>query len=348
MKKPPRGPRAFAAALLLSLMLSFSYAGASQLSDQNRFRASVRISGGAGFSLNGGGDLELERQAIVDYFADVAQLSGYSVSTNWKKMGVVPDFEVDFVFNLSDKFQLGVGSGYIRTTSKGDYGYDYEESGTVSWGTYTFTDSTAYNRNYVVSAIPIRLTAFYTLPLKNLNFYVYAGSAFYLASLKHTYTMDESFYYEDFSSQYLDEKYEVTAGADGTETSKANALGFHGGLGLEMKLGRMFGLGLEVFGRYASFGKWNGDLNETDTTRTRSYLEGLGWYDDQTQTDDYVESGSIWYYKYLDSDFGKKYSYMQTFTSEPAGDNVSDVRRAKINLNTIGIRLTLKFYFNLN
>jgi hypothetical protein len=338
----------FGAALAVPAALSAQVPGRAN-SEYDKYRASVRISAGAGFSLNGGGDVELERLGIVDYFSDIATLDGYTVSRNWKKMSLVPDVEVDFIFSLTPSFQLGIGTGYLRANPKGDYGYDYEENGTVSWGTYTYTDSITYNRNYVLTAIPIRLTFFYTKPVSNkLDFYAYAGAAYYLGNLKHTYSMDESFFYEDFSTVYLDEKYEVTANAQGTETSKCNTFGFHGGLGLEMKLGQSFSLGLEVFGRFANFTKWDGSLDETDTTRTRAYLEGSGWYSDTTDDQAYNETGSLWYYKYLDSDFGKKYAYMQTFSDQPAGDSISDVRRAQLNLNAFGIRLTLKIYFNVS
>ena len=343
-------PRLLSIALLLSagLALAFPGAAAAQLSDQNRYRASVRISAGAGFALNGGGDLELERLGIANYFADIASLPGYTVSQNWKKMSLLPDVEIDFIFNLTDRFQLGLGTGYIRGNGKGDYSYEYKEDGTASWGSFTYQDKVSYNRDYLLTAIPIRMTVFYSLPLGKLNLYAFGGGGFYLGNLKHTYSMDETFFYEDFSSVYLDEKYEVKAAADGTETAKHNTLGFHGGLGLEMKLGRSIGLGLEVFGRFVDFGKWDGELSETDTTRTRAYLEGSGWYSDETDTETYSESGALWYYEYLDPDFGKKYAYMQTFTDEPSGEGVSGIRRAKLNLNAFGIRLTLKIYFGIS
>ena len=107
-------------------------------------------------------------------------------------------------------------------------------------------------------------------------------------------------------------------------------------------------LGFEVFGRYAQFSKWDGSLDETDTTRTRAYLEGSGWYSDVTDTQTYNETGSLWFYKYFDPDFSKNYAYMQTFSEAPAGDSISAVRKASLNLNTFGIRLTLKVYFNVN
>ena len=330
-------------------VLAFPGSAAAQVSEENKFRASIRVSAGAGFSLNGGGDLELERLGIAEYFSDIGTLTGYTVTQNWKKMSLVPDVEVDFIFNLTDRFQIGLGTGYIRANSKGDYSYEYVENGTAAWGTYSYSDAVGYNRDYLLTAIPIRLTIFYTLPMsEKLSLYAYAGGAYYLGNLKHTYSMDETFFYEDFSSVYLDEKYEVTAAANGTETAKNNTLGAHGGLGLELKLFRSMSLGFEVFGRYANFAKWDGSLDETDTTRTRAYLEGSEWYSDVTDTQTYSESGPLWYYKFFDSDFGKNYAYMQTFTEQPTGDNISGVRRAGLNLNTFGLRVTVKIYFNVN
>jgi hypothetical protein len=334
---------AFAAGL--ALVLPGAASGA--VSDRNLYRASFRISGGAGFALNGGGDLELQRLGIGNYFTDIAGLSGYTSSINYNRMSIIPDVEVDVIFSLTDNLQCGIGAGYIRAQSKGDYSYDYTENGTASWGSYTYKDGVSYNRDYVVSAIPLRLTLYYTVPAGKLDFFVYGGVGFYLGSLKHTYSMNELFNYEDFSSVYLDEKYEVTATAEGTETSKKNALGFHGGVGLELKLGRNMGLAVEAFGRFVNFAGWNGTLDELDKTRTRSYLEGQGWYDDSTTTDKFSETGQLWYYEYLDPDLNKKYAYMQTFESDPTSDGISAVRAAKINLNSFGIRVSFKIYFNV-
>ncbi|MCJ7565556.1 MAG: hypothetical protein MUP52_13335, partial [Candidatus Aminicenantes bacterium] len=294
---------------------------------------SIKLSGGAGYALNGGGDLEQARLGRINYYTDLGGEDSYTAILNWKKMSFIPSFGIDLIFYLNPNIGIGLGSGYIMASSKGDYGYTYKYDGSESWGSYTLDSKGSYVRDYKINAIPIVFNLYYKMPMGQMNFYAYAGAGLYIGKLTHDYTVDESLNYQDSSTYFLDEKYEYTYKGNGTEKVKKNALGFNGGFGLEYNLGSNIALGLEVFGRFVNFSGWDGSYSEEWTEREREWLEESGWYNDQTVTGDDKGSGKLWYYESYDSDFGKQYGQMYVWEEKPSGSSYRAVKEAAINLN---------------
>lgn len=308
---------------------------------------SIKFSGGAGYALNGGGDLEQARLGRVNYYTDLGGEDYYTEILNWKKMSFIPSFGIDLIFYLNPNIDVGLGSGYIMARSKGDYGYTDKYNGSEWWGSYTYDDKVTYTRDYKINAIPIVFNLYYKMPMGQMNFYAYAGAGLYIGKLTHDYGWDETFLYSDTSSYYLDEKSETTGTLKGTEEVKKNAFGFNGGFGLEYNLGSNIALGLEVFGRFVNFSSWDGSYSEEWTERERDWREGSGWYYDQTTTGDDSGSGKLWYYESYDSDFGKQYGQMYVWEQKPSGSSVRAAKEAAINLNAFGIKLSFRIFFDL-
>ncbi len=308
---------------------------------------SIKLSGDAGYALNGGGDLEQARLGRINYYTDLGEEDYYAPILNWKKMSFVPSFGIDLIFFLNPNIGIGFGSGYIMASSKGDYGYTYKETQTPWWGSYTFDGKGAYNRDYKINAIPITFNFYYKMPMGQMNIYAYAGAGLYIGKLTHDYTTDETFSYTDTSWYYLDEKTEWTYKGGGSEEANKNAFGVNGGFGLEYNLGSNIALGLEVFGRFVNFSSLDGSYSENYTEHERDWLEGYGWYYDRTTTGDDSGSGKLWYYEVYDSDFGKQYGQMYVWEDKPSGSSYKAVKEAAINLNTFGIKLSFRIFFDL-
>ena len=310
---------------------------------------SIKLSGGAGYALNGGGDLEQARLGSMNYYTDLGGADYYTAILNWKKMSFIPSFGIDLIFYLNPNIGIGLGSGYIMASSKGDYGYTYKYDGSEWWGSYTWDNKGSNVRDYKINAIPIVFNLYYKMPMGQMNFYAYAGVGYYIGKLTHDYTVDETLLYSDTSWYYLNEKSETTYTLKGTEEVKKNALGFNGGFGLEYNLGSNIALGLEVFGRFVNFSSWDGSYSEEWTDRERSWLEGSGWYYDQTTTGDDKGSGKLWYYESYDSDFGKQYGQMYVWEKKPSESSVwvAKEKEAAINLNAFGIILSFRIFFDL-
>ena len=347
MRQKSKRGRGSVLVLLLSAVALFATAGrAAEEPQKTGPTVGFKLSGGIGFTLNGGGDLETYRKGMIDLYNDVGTLDYFTGNNNWKKMGTIPHYEFDLIFHLNERFGIGIGTGYIQASSRGDYGFTYDQTGSESWGTFTQAGVAKNTEDFKISAIPIRLSLYLTFPSDRWTFYGYAGAGFYLGKFSHKYTYDFSYNYADSSTIYLDEKQEITSSEVWDESAKKNSLGFHGGLGLEYRIGSGLSLGLELFGRFVNFSGWEGDVKMTSSSRERDWREDLGWYFDQSSSDSSSSSGKLWYYESQDADLGKYYPQMNMWGT-PSGSTYRNVRDAAINLNAFGVAVTLKVYFNL-
>ncbi len=305
---------------------------------------SLKLGGGLGFFLDGGGDLENMRLGRTKYYQDLKQDPGYTDTwTNWKKLSQVPQYDVDLIFHLSKNFGVGVGTGYLSVNNKGDYGYNWYSEG-ISWfGPYTVEDNITYRREYKITAIPIKLSLYLFFPSGAFNVYAYAGGGYYLGKLTHTFGWDDTYTVSTYS--LIDEKDEITEKDTVSEDAKKNAFGFHGGLGLEIKLMSHLALGVEVFGRFVEFGGWSGSFKETFTQRERKWDESEGWYFDETMDQELSESGPLWYYEEYSPELNKYYGQIFVWQDKPEGVDFQNVREAKINLNAWGVSVSLRIFF---
>jgi hypothetical protein len=330
------------AGIVFFCLILFSAAGpgvASPAKDESNKRMSIRLSGGAGWALDGGGDLELHRQGMVNYYTDINQLPNYVGHASWKKMSLIPEAQIELLFPLTSSLSVGLGSGYIRAKSKGSYGFTYNETGVLDDGSYQIDQTTNYTRDYTLSAIPVTLTLYLTMPAGRFNIYGYAGAGYYFGTLSHAYKANSQLSLAIYAAE--DENYDQTDSTTGSEEAKKGGFGFHGGLGVEVKLGSRLALGLEVYGRYLNISGWTGSYNEKGTT--------LYTYNGETQTDTYSDNntGTLKYYEIYDSDLKKYYAEMFVYNGDPSGEGVQNVRDAKVNFNAVGVRLSLRIFFNI-
>jgi hypothetical protein len=310
---------------------------------------SIKLMGGYAYFFKGIGDVESLRQSMVDYYAALGRASGYTASASWNKLRRMPDFEVEVLFHTSRTIALSLGTGYLVATSKGTYGYAYSESGPTGVGTYSYDQSENVSRDYRFSVLPIKLSLYATFPLgRRFNTYAYVGGGYYFGRLTHNYTEEIQTNFQDnpSSPDILATKQETTVTFKGTETPRQEAFGLHGGLGMELKLGKAVALGVELFGRYVKFIDWEGTGTETATSRERLYEEGQGWYSDTTETDQTGSEGLLKYYEVINTDVGKPYGRLNILYFTPSGENIANVRSASLNMNAYGLMLTFRFFFN--
>lgn len=350
MRIKPNPARGRVFILCLGVVFLFAAMGrAAGDQDEERSWSTVgfKLSGGLGLTLNGGGDLEKYRQGTLDLYKAIGTAGGFTSHQNWKRIGSIPDFEFDVIFQLSEHWGLGVGTGYLQASGRGDYGSAWEDAGTESWGTYTQTGITSVTDDFKITAVPIRLSLYLTFPSGRWTFYSYAGAGFYIGAFSHATTTEFSYTYAETSPTQLDEKQEIADTEVWNESAAKNALGFHGGLGLEYKLTSFLSLGLEAYGRYVNFSGWEGDLKATSTIREKLWREDLGWHYDQTSTDSYTVKGKLWYYEFQVSDLNAYYPQMGIWGYTPDESTFRNVRDAAVNLNAFGLSASIKIFFNL-
>lgn len=191
-------------------------------------RLSVKLYGGYAHVLagdvNDGADYFFE---ILDFYA----AEGFGTITGaYKPVHGGYDFGADLIYQLSPRFGVGVGVGYMRNSSNSIGTFvEGEESVTLTSGA-------------TLTAVPIRLGLFYDAPLsKTFNLTLSAGAAYY-AGLKLEGVQGLEFSADEWQNMSL----------LATQRSGAD-IGFHGSLGFEYLFSPKVGFFVEAVGRYAKF-----------------------------------------------------------------------------------------------
>jgi opacity protein-like surface antigen len=214
-----------ATALLLAALLAEPFPAEAA---NGGVKIDLRLHGG--YSYLSAGDVNTGSGGYFEFYKLLADYSGWAYEGGYKPVHAGYDAGVDVVFLLSPRVGIGVGAGYLRS------------SGSAEMTLVPETDEMVFNGGPTLSAIPIRLGLYYSLPLGGkLSLTANAGAAFY-AGLR----FEDRFHVEQsgiFSTQ------EIVA----SRWSLSANLGFQGGLGLDYKISSKMGFFIEAQGRYARF-----------------------------------------------------------------------------------------------
>ena len=335
---PKNGARLF---LVLAFFFSAGWAWASGMEIE------FKLSGGIGKLQDRGGDLEKIRQAAVAYSQFIGNQPYYRSSWSWKELAAIPDFEADIVLRLGKHFGVGIGSGFITGTSKGNSAYDVSSTGPVEAGWTVFSTSTETNsHDYKIQAVPIKADLYFFLPFRGWKIYGYAGLGYYFGKLTHRWT-----HQFDFSGQYThpsqpDEIKEVSSLFTMREDAACGAIGFQGGAGLGLNLSSHLSLGLEVHGRTVDFKNWEGDESDSQDDHQRYWRAGTGWYSDVTLHGENRNHGALWFYESYDGWLKDYATLMRIATDTPSGSLIRNTRRASLDLDALGVSVSLVVHFN--
>ncbi|MGB8952038.1 MAG: hypothetical protein WCC06_05150 [Candidatus Aminicenantales bacterium] len=331
----------FLGLLVFAVFISFNTAEAAN----GNVGLSFKFGGGMGLLFNGGGDIEKARLGYQEYYSDLGSVTNYSTTFNWKKMSTAMNFEADLILTFGQNFGFGIGSGYIRATNDGDYSYAWSYTGYPWYGTDWEDEEDIYTMKYTMSAIPIRFTLYFFVPMNSMSFYGFGGLGYYMGKLNATQSNDYTDNWGWDSWYYWNEEFDYSYNSEATQKATCNALGFHGGIGLKMNLSQSVGIAFELFGRLVNFKNWEGDVSWSWNDRLRYWHELVGWYYDDTLSGSGSESGKMWYYEWHSSYFNKDYSEVTLSETKPTW--YKNVREAAFNLNAFGVSVSIIFHFNL-
>jgi opacity protein-like surface antigen len=189
----------------------------------------LRVHGG--YSRLAAGDVNTGSGGLYEFYQLFAEYGDFTSEGGYEPLHGGYDAGADVVFLLSRRFGVGVGVGFLRSAGDADMTLTPPDSETM-----------VFEGGSALSAFPIRLGLYYSLPLVGkLSLTAHAGGAFY-AGLR----FKDRFHVEAgaiFSTQ------EIIA----TRTSLSKNLGFQGGLGIEYAVSPRMGVFVEAQGRYARF-----------------------------------------------------------------------------------------------
>lgn len=341
-------------ALLLVLFITigcfaptaFGGSDPSQVSSRKKIGLSLKLSAGAGYLLNGMGDLDPYRLGRQAYAERLDQEPGYSSALNWGRPSFLPGLSGDLIVHVGSRFGFGFGTGFIQGRSNGVHSVTYSEQGYGWWSgePYEETGRSATNHTFELTAMPITFDLYFFQPLKSsgkISLIAHAGIGYYFGKLKKS-TDQHSESTTDYSGyMYIDE-----SNSNITEEAKDKALGFHGGLGLEFKISRAISLCSEVFARYVEFDDWRGDAQYSYRHSSRAG-DDIGGWEEKNSEQTVSWTGSMWTYKIYDGYYDVTNTYMFTLPEKPQDSDFKEVKKTALNLNAFGIVLSVKFHFDL-
>jgi hypothetical protein len=210
--------------------MSTSAQGTATTGEPNKFsRLSLRLYGG--FSRLAAGDLNEGFDGYFELFELYDALGIGTASGGYNPVHAGYNFGADLVFQLTPNIGVGIGAGYLRSSKSSLMTLAVEGEEITLTGTP------------MLSAMPIRLAVFLTLPLGGkFNLTADAGGAYY-AGLKL-----EAEQRLELTADYWEEM-----SLSASRSSLSDNLGFQGSLGFEYKISPKMGLFIEAVGRYASF-----------------------------------------------------------------------------------------------
>lgn len=209
----------------------------------------VKVS--VGFNRIAAGEINDGIKGVVDYYKYLISYWGHSFDREVKPFHSGFDFGADAIYSLTSHIGIGLGLSYVQWGSNSwlllaDPGYPRRLDSTLR-----------------VKALPVRLGAFFTLPVfRKINVTFNAGTDYYF--VHYTYNMTYK-------------PYAVVQKASG------QGMGFHGGIGLELEWNPRSTLFIEYQGRYAKFNTFEGTeekvffggrLKEEGPLCCMEYIEG--------------------------------------------------------------------------
>ena len=257
----------------------------------------VKLSSGMSYILVG--DVNEGVKGVIDYLRNLSTLYGNSVEGEAKPIHLGFDFEGDIIINLTPRVGIGFGVGYIQGAKTSESMVHFLEGQPEA--SFAFKSK--------ISAIPIRVGVFYTLPVSEMvNVVFNAGAGMYLANYSYNFRPGRGW-----------------SGNSITHTTSAKGFGFHGGVGFEFNLASNIAFVLEGQGRYAKIGGF----------------EGTAKYDGSSLP--YTEEGALYYWEQM-TIIGK-YPRVSVQENKPSGPDVSNVRDARVDFTGFTFLAGIKINF---
>ena len=267
---------------------------------------SVKLTGGYGTMAVG--DFNTVMEGYDTLLNDIASTLELTREGELKEINWGFEYEGEFILNLTENFGIGIGTGYIRRKEE-------SESSIKEAELFSLT----FFGEPEITAIPIKLSAYYLFPVTSqVNVFVNGGIGYYFGKINYHFGSDIQVLAELGESGKIEGEV------------KDNALGFHGGIGIEYTVAKNIAFFVEGAGRYAKLKDWEGDETQTEDSQIAEQ-----------------KSGTLWYYEGLVSDFGieKYYSSFELQEKILTWPDVRNVRKAEGDLSGFSLRAGIRIKF---
>jgi hypothetical protein len=260
----------------------------------------LKLGGGASYIL--ANDINEGNEGFDQIWRDELTSAGGEIQGEPAPFHIAYEFEGNIILYIFPNIGIGFGSGYIYGSQENDMLLTFSGS-EETWITKP-----------EIKTVPITAGLYFLIPLGG-------GSYFTLDAGAGLYKVDYSWYWKGGYHGYWMEL---------DQDAEASGIGYHAGLGFEIKLAPHLGFFLEGRARYAEISGFEGTLR---------YKDSNGGSD--------IDEGKLYYWE--EEVFGNKYTFV--FVSE--GDTPSftglgsteSVREAVVDLTGVTLQAGLKIRF---
>jgi opacity protein-like surface antigen len=267
---------------------------------------SVKLTGG--LSSMSGGDIDKYLKTYDAYLSEMTDYRGGEM----KMVHSGSDLEAELRWDLSSKFALSAGIGYIYGKNNTDFNFV---------GPFPFHVPINNNQYYVISptikTIPLELGIYYTLASNSRsNLFLSCGLGYYFSEGILYKRHCSSGYGPDFTIYTNEEKLEFSS----------QSFGFYGGVGLEYNIANNLALVFEVKGRYV---RANPQGKETSS-----------WFEEPF----IIEEGNLYIGErnLLYEGYGEHCPDLVFSKSRPSGDEFQNMREAVLDLSGFSLRAGIR------
>lgn len=293
--------------VVLSLFMIVFFSFVKGVQSKNFIKGfSIKFTGGYGNMAIGDINAVLEGiENLLNYYASVA---GVAKEGELIELNRGFEYECEFIIDITEHFGIGIGAGYIQRKQPNEF--------TIEMGEFNEYSYTSSSLNPKLSAIPIKLTIYYFIPIvSRLNLFLNGGIGYYFGKIN--YSVQDEVQMGDWQWVHLEEI-----------EAQDNGLGFHGGIGFEFSVTKNLAFYMEGAGRYAKLKDWEGDeilTTNGDVERT---------------------AGTLWHYGIPYGDNGRKYfSWLDIQKEKPNDPDIRNVKKAVGDYSGFSFRFGLKIKF---
>jgi hypothetical protein len=238
--------------LLTLMVITFSN---FSFSDNHLF--SLKISGGMS-RVYDGGDLKKWFNGEKAYFDWLGKQQNYSTKSNYPFKQDEPEGNFEVIFKPLNYIGVSVGLGYTRRIWSSSSEVYYNHGGNLGY------DKIELSSKNELNVFPVTLSLIVSVPYKFLRANLFAGGGYYYANLK--FNMESKYFWQNFPDRE-NYKHHYTSNL----TTHSEGAGFHGGIGLEVKIISHLSFSIDAFFRNVKLGDIKGELKWNEILEWSGY-----------------------------------------------------------------------------
>ncbi len=241
---------------------------AKALYSENGF-FSIKLSGGMS-RLSDRGDLKKWFQGEKAYFDWLGTQQNYTTKSNYPFKQDEPEGSFEIIFKPFNYIGVGLGLGYMKRSWNSSAEINYNYGGNLG------SEKIELSSKEELNVFPVTLSVIFSVPYKFLRGNVLAGGGYYFTNLK--FANESKYFWQNFPDKE-NYRHHYTSNL----TTRAGGIGFHGGIGLEIKIISHLSFSIDAIFRSVILGDIKGELKWNEIVEWSGYKsENLGSEKNQT------------------------------------------------------------------